>query len=82
MTGRSRPRQEPQQEPLPHHRKAVSVTVYGDGKGANNLVDEAEHTPLEQRLCVDPVPKVWRKAAKERRLPVVPHLVKADAAST
>lgn len=56
--------------------------VYGDGKGASNLADEAEHTPLEQWLRVDPVPKVWRKAAKERRLPVVPRPVKADAAST
>lgn len=56
--------------------------VSGDGKGASNLVDEAEHTPLEQRLCVDPVPKVWIKAAKERRLPVTPWPVKADAAST
>lgn len=71
-----------QQEPLPHQRKAVSVTVYGDGKGASNLVDEAEHTPLEPRLYVDPVPQVWRKAAKERQLPVVPRPVKADTAST
>ena len=60
----------------------VSVMAYGDGKGASNLVDEAEHTPFEQRLCVDPVPKVWRKAAKERWLPVVPRPFKADAAST
>lgn len=71
-----------QQEPLPHQRKAVSVMVYGDGKGASNLVDEEEHILLEQRLCVDTVPKVWIKAAKEWRLPVMPGLVKADAAST